>query len=352
MLVDFQIYQFGVAACLVAVIALIAMLRGGAAGGPIVVGAPAGPADPAGASVSAWWLIAATVWLVGALLVIARANLRERKTLAAAKAAPDAPADAQALLAELVSRHRWPTRIRLVTRDITGPHVVGVVRPIIVIPPALVAHRELLRAALLHELAHVRRFDAVGRVIQLIARAAFWWFPVVAHASRRLDAARESACDARALEGSQLSPPAYARLLLQMAQLRPAAAPMLAAKLDHRIDSVLGPPMRSRLHVVHYLALLGFGAMALGGARSAEARGTETCVYSAQLAEALRLAHPEADLDNDGVLSHDEACEFQAELRHADATLLDQTSTELLSEPLCCNAEAPAAPEASCRAAD
>jgi len=88
--------------------------------------------------------------------------------------------------------------------------------------------------------------------------------------------------------------------------------------------------------------------VALGGARSAAARGERaTCMYTAQLAEALRQVHPEADRDGDGVLSRDEACEFQAELRRrasapasADqVSRLDEIDENLLTEPLCCNCE-------------
>ena len=68
------------------------------------------------------------------------------------------------------------------------------------------------------------------------------------------------------------------------------------------------------------------------------------CRYNVALAEALYLAHPEADLDGDGVLSREEACELQADMRRRAA---EQTSPldpaaeaelqSLLAEPLCCN---------------
>ncbi len=332
---------------------VLAGLRGASAGGPIVVGAPTGTAGAA--NVSSVWLIALTIWLAGAAIVLVRANRLERRALLAARRAPRAPAAAVAVLAELHPRARL-----VVGPSTIGPHVVGLLHPIIVVPPALVepANREPLRAALLHELAHVRRLDVLGRLLQVFARAAFWWFPVVGLASRRLDHARESACDARALEVGRLSRPAYARLLLDMARLQPAAAVSLAAHahrgtLEDRVSSVLGPPMRARLGIVHGVALLAFAAMALGGARSAEACGAETCVYTPQLAESLRQAHPEADVDNDGVLSHDEACEFQAELRRtaAGVSTLDEASAELLIEPLCCNSDAVEGTYApSCRA--
>ena len=88
-----------------------------------------------------------------------------------------------------------------------GPHVVGLLRPIIVVPPALLDDAALLRAALLHEVAHVRRRDAIGRFIQVAATSMMWWFPLVRVVNRRLDLAREAACDAWALAGDVVALP-------------------------------------------------------------------------------------------------------------------------------------------------
>ena len=134
------------------------------------------------------------------------------------------------------------------------------------------------------------------------------------------------------------------------AQLRVSAATSLAGAcgLDARIAAVLGPPAPRRLGVGHWFALAAWIAVALGGARTAAARGEHvTCKYTPQLAEALRLAHPEADRDGDGVLSRDEACEFQAELRRRTSaptgadqvSRLDEIDENLLTEPLCCNCD-------------
>ena len=292
------------------------------------------------------WLALAAVWLAGAAFVLVRALRAHARAVRAARAATDAPAEASALLGELASRIgvRAP---RLVVGDaITGPHLVGIVRPYVVVPPALLADRELLSAALLHELAHVRRRDALARVVQIAATALLWWWPVVRFATRRLDAAREAACDAWALEAGDVPRPSYARLLVRMAQLHAPAAPLAAPHaLDARIEAVLGSPVRARLGAWHRLALAAWIVLALGGARRAEAK-EPICKYSPELAEALFLAHPEADLDGDGVLSRDEACDLQAELReHADtltSTLDPESEAELetlLSEPLCCKSD-------------
>jgi len=307
----------------------------------IVVARPAPQAWPA-----IGWLALAFVWLAGALLVIALAVVAYRRTLVAARRAPAAPADAQALV---------PAGVRLVIGDAdVGPHVV---RSIIVVPPALLADRALLRAALLHELAHIRRRDWLGRGIQVLARALMWWWPVARLVHRKLDLAREAACDAWALETGDVPRPAYARLLVQMAALRAAAAPGLATPhaLDARVAAVLGPPARARMGLGYRVALALWALIALGGARTASAHGrAEACRYSPALAQALLVAHPEADLDGDGLMSRAEACDLQAALREIpDHGPRSETDAELLSEPLCCNcgeAEVYSSPDtASCQ---
>lgn len=303
------------------------------------VGAAAHAASPVVSWTSIAWLLLAAVWLAGAAIVLARALLDQRRTHAAARTAAAAPAAAAALLERLAPR----SRVRLVVGDpATGPHVVGVLRSIIVVPPDLAADEALLRAALLHELAHVRRRDALGRFVQVIASALMWWFPLVRLVNRRLDLAREAACDAWALETGDVARPAYARLLVRMAALRAAAAPALAmpTALDVRVAAVLGPPARPRIGPVHRAVLAAWFVLALGGARSASARGhVDACRYTPQLAEALIAAYPHADRDGDGQLSRDEACELQAELQNA-SRLSPESEGEhatLLAEPLCCN---------------
>jgi len=296
-------------------------------------------------SASSGWVVLAGVWLVGAAIVLGRALIVQHRVARAARSAPPAPEHAQALLAGFARR---PPRL-VIGDPAVGPHVVGAFRPIIVIPPALLADPAVLRAALLHELAHVRRRDALARIVQLVACAVFFFWPVVRVASRRLDLAREAACDAWALEASALPRPAYARLLVRMARLHAVGASLAAQHgLDARVAAVLGPPARARLGLGHRVALIAWIAVALGGARTAVARGDHpSCKYTPQLAEALRQAHPEADRDGDGVLSRDEACEFQAELRRRfeapvatePVSRLDLLDENLLTEPLCCNCD-------------
>jgi beta-lactamase regulating signal transducer with metallopeptidase domain len=295
------------------------------------------------------WMLLAIAWGTGTAVVLGRALIAQHRAGRAARRAPSAPRSAQLLLA---SFSRRPPEL-VVGDPAVGPHVVGILRPIIVVPPALLDDPALLCPALLHELAHVRRHDALARLVQVFAGAVFFFWPIVRIASRRLDLSREAACDAWALEVSEVPRPAYARLLVRMARLHTAAASSMGAPhgLDARVAAVLGPPARGRISALHGAALLAWIAIALGGARTAAARGEHAaCHYTPQLAEALRAAHPEADLDGDGVLSRDEACLFQAELRRrvevppgADlvsrAAPLGHLDESLLTEPLCCNCD-------------
>jgi bla regulator protein blaR1 len=309
----------------------------------INVGAPGVAPEAPSMLPAVGWLVLAGAWAAGFAFVLGRAALAMHRARRAALRAPAAPDHARAMLGDLAAciGVRAP---RLAVAD-SGAHVVGLLRPIIVVPPALLDKPALLRAALLHELAHVRRRDALGRAVQVWVGAMFFFWPIVRIVSRRLDLAREAACDASALEAGELSPTAYARLLVQMAALRsPAASLAMAHSLDARVEAVLGPPARRGTSAFHRVLLAAWVVVALGGARTAHAHTTRYCNFTPERAEALRLAHPEADLDGDGVLSREEACEFQAELRrHPDATADmvsradDQQLQSFLEEPLCCN---------------
>ena len=312
-----------------------------AAGALPVLPAVAAAHAPAVTFAGIAWLLLALAWAAGAAIVLSRALLGQRRTLRAARLAAGAPDHVIALLHEIAPR----SRARVAVGDgATGPHVVGLVRPIIVVPPALLDDAVLLRAALLHELAHVRRSDALGRYVQIAASALMWWFPLVRLVNRRLDLAREAACDAWALETGAVSRPAYARLLVRMAALRAAAAPALASHhaLDARVAAVLGPPARAQIGAVHRLVLAAWFVLAIGGARSAEARTQEpVCRYTNELAIALFAAYPEADLDGDGRLSREEACDLQANLHSSSrqAPRPEPVLATFLVEPLCCNCE-------------
>lgn len=116
-----------------------------------------------------------------------------------------------------------------VSPDVPGPAVVGVLRPVLLLPAealaAPVAHRH---AILRHELAHVARRDVLATRLAMVARAIHWYNPLVWWAVARLDLAAECACDDAVIRGG-LSPRAYARILAAATRGRATSPALVGA---------------------------------------------------------------------------------------------------------------------------
>lgn len=110
---------------------------------------------------------------------------------------------------------------------ILSPVVVGVLRPVILVPVSLLTGLtpDEVEMVLRHELAHVRRRDNLVNLGQRILEAVLFFHPAVWSLSRQVRREREACCDGAALEGSGRRQD-YAALLLR---LLPAGAGGLPA---------------------------------------------------------------------------------------------------------------------------
>ena len=74
------------------------------------------------------------------------------------------------------------------------PVLIGVIRPLILLPPAALCgwSIEQLEMVLLHELAHLRRWDNVINIFQRIVESLLFFHPVVWWLSGWLRLERES----------------------------------------------------------------------------------------------------------------------------------------------------------------
>jgi hypothetical protein len=151
------------------------------------------------------------------LLSVAAGRLRLRALRRAAR--PPADAEWLPLLRLLGERLRIRRRVTLLrSADGLMPATWGLWKPVILLPAqAEVWPPERRRLVLLHELAHVKRWDCLTQMMARLACAVHWFNPLAWLAARQMCLERERACDDLVLEdGCKASE--YAAHLLEIAR--------------------------------------------------------------------------------------------------------------------------------------
>lgn len=158
-------------------------------------------------------------WLSGFLLVaglLAASQMRLRGLRAGSRCANE---EWQTLLRILRDdlKVRRPVEL-LQSREDRMPMTWGWLRPVILLPDEAEGwSQERRRVVLLHELAHIKRWDCLTQFIARAACSVYWFNPLVWVAVRRMEAERERACDDLVLrEGCRAS--LYAEHLLEIAR--------------------------------------------------------------------------------------------------------------------------------------
>ncbi len=128
---------------------------------------------------------------------------------------------------------RRPVRLKT-SRQIAVPTVLGLFRPVIVLPPDYRAWPEAdLRAALDHEMSHVKHRDPLGRTLARIVCALNWFNPAAWMALRRLIAEQEIEGDHAAVScGAR--PSDYAEMLMRRIAPNDAQRSLFLASLGEK----------------------------------------------------------------------------------------------------------------------
>jgi len=224
--------------------------------------------------------LAASVWLGGVLLVLARFAFGTVHVWWIGRQATPNPSWAP-LGRRLAGSLAINRDVRFVAgRDDAMPMAWGLLRAHVLLPAEAERWpRDRQRVVLLHELAHVKRRDSLTQMLAHLACAAYWFHPLVWLAARRLRAEREHACDdlvlAAGTRGSD-----YADHLLDIARsLRSAAWPTWSAvtmahrsQLEGRLMAILDPalPRRSptRRAVAVFATVTIVAILSLAGGRA------------------------------------------------------------------------------------
>ncbi len=121
--------------------------------------------------------------------------------------------------------------IRLFLSDtISTPLTIGFFKPIILIPVASINHltTDQLEAVLLHELAHIKRYDYLLNIILSVVELTLFFNPFTQLLSKSIRKERENSCDDWVLQ-FKYNATAYAEALLRIACLQSAPAFAMAA---------------------------------------------------------------------------------------------------------------------------
>jgi bla regulator protein BlaR1 len=178
------------------------------------------------------WLVAA--WMCGVVVIGMRSLWHWRRLAHLVRHALPIP-QWEAQLAQLCGRFGLLRPVRLLaSANVATPMLIGWVKPVILLPLSMLSgfgpHQiELIIA---HELGHVRRWDYLANLVQVVIETVLFYHPVVHWISRDVRNARENCCDDLVLSLAKGNPITYARALADLEELRhdlDVVAPALGA---------------------------------------------------------------------------------------------------------------------------
>jgi beta-lactamase regulating signal transducer with metallopeptidase domain len=187
---------------------------------------------PLHTSVVGWAFL---LWLFGATWALIRcANDLRAAHAVRNRAIPIASLESAALLCATLCdngseapRNRMPQLAW--TDELQSAAVIGWRHPCILLPcAARFWTPDMLRAALLHELEHVRQHDWLIMLLERLVAALYWPNPLVWAAQIRAAVAREIAADDAVMRAA-VSPAQYARQLLELSRPRRGTTTLRAA---------------------------------------------------------------------------------------------------------------------------
>jgi beta-lactamase regulating signal transducer with metallopeptidase domain len=167
------------------------------------------------------WVVG--IWLAGVLLLAVRAAGGWWRLEQIRREARNAiPPEVEASFQRMVVRLRMGRKIVLCLSDeVISPLAMGVWHTAIILPVSAVMQLspEQLEAVLAHEMAHVRRWDYLGNLLQTAVECLLFFHPAVWWVSRRTRDLREVCCDEVAARSCR-DPAVYVEALLRLEEQR------------------------------------------------------------------------------------------------------------------------------------
>jgi len=222
-----------------------------------------------------WHTWALCVWAVGVCIMFVRmVGLLLGVHTLTRQSVPVENSDIPDLINTIKAQLGIGCQILVVTGEhILSPGVIGFFRPILLLPMSLATGvpSDDLEAILLHELAHIRRYDYVVNFFQMVIEALLFFNPTVWWINRQIRLEREACCDAVAVttSGQRMR---YAELLLQWSRQVPRSQTEVTAmvgfsqspkqSLIERIKRIALPNHTPQIHL-RLSSILGMFALSI-----------------------------------------------------------------------------------------
>jgi beta-lactamase regulating signal transducer with metallopeptidase domain len=232
------------------------------------------------------------IWIVGALIVIARNAAAQHNFMAVIRRERRSPSNRLQGIADQVARQVGLKRTPQIATSLisNGPLVTGLVRPIVLLPAWFESDYDdtQQRAALAHELTHVKRGDLWALQLAELFVACLWFNPLAYLARQAFRTDQEAACDSDVLRCGAASPHAYGSTLLKAVRISvPERLPLGASlPLTHslkermRLMTYPAPSKRRRLAGLGLTAVLGSATLVATASISASAGEPEQDLVS------------------------------------------------------------------------
>jgi bla regulator protein blaR1 len=251
------------------------------------------PPTPASVTTSRLWIPLLFVWLCGAAFVAFR-WVREWRRMRLS------------LVAATPLELNLPLRV-LTTSSAVEPGIVGVVRPVLLLPKGLLERLTPAQvdAVFTHELCHVRRRDNLAAALHMMVEVLFWFHPLVWWIERRLVDERERACDEEVLRSGG-EPQIYAEGILNICRFYKESplvciSGVTGSNLKKRIEEIMRNQVArklsfSRFALLAAVAILSLAGPVLVGVVTATGGKTESAAPTSPAAGSVAVTAPTAPI--------------------------------------------------------
>ncbi len=272
---------------------------------PLPHSEPATPMTPAVTTLPpiSWQAVVFLIWIVGVLVF--SVLLIQRMFFVLGLIAQSEPAKGRLLEALNQCRRQVGINRNIELRlssNIQSPAVCGLFKPIILMPTSLLKElsNDKLRAVLIHELVHIKRYDLWVNFAQTFLQIIYFYNPFVWLASAVVRRLREQAVDETVLVTLGAEAKSYSNTLIDIAEmaffrtnfsLRLIGVAESKKSLHRRIRHMLSRPIpkSAKIGVLGAIVVIALGAILLPMAATAKESRKEQAKFTARLSNRVSV---------------------------------------------------------------